>query len=393
VIYADHNATTPPHPDVIAAMTRALEAAWGNPASPHRRGAEARRALGEARRAVSVLVRCEPDGVVFTSGGTEANNLVLHGSSVLGRRRIVVSAIEHHSILVPAAELRRAGAVVDLAPVSPEGVVDLERLGALVREDTALVSVQWVNNETGVVQPIEHIAALAHGAGAAFHTDAVQGVGKLDPAPLEAADFVTLSAHKLQGPKGAGALCRRGESSWTLAPLVAGGGQERGLRSGTPNVSGVVGFGVASRLVEREIAGAGAHLAALTEVFEKELRRLVPGAIVFGNETSRAPGTTACAVPGLSGESAVIALDLEGIAISSGAACTTGAIDPSHVLSAMGVPPALARAAVRVSFGRTNEVGDAARVAEALGSLARKTARVTQGAGAPAAGGERSGAP
>jgi cysteine desulfurase len=373
MIYADHHATTPVRPEVLEAMTRASSAGWGNPSSPHAWGERARRIVEEARRSVADLVGCSSEGIVFTSGGTEANNLVVRGVPRVrsSRNRVAVSAIEHASILEAAGDLAHAGIEIDVLPVDSHGVVIVEAARELVTEATALVSVMWVNNETGVIQPIGALAGHAHAAGAWFHTDAVQGVERLDRGPLAAADFITVSAHKLYGPMGVGALCVRASRLPAsprdrLVPLLAGGGQERGFRSGTPNVPGIAGFGVASACALREGAGRASFLAMLTDAFEQALDARLAGVEIHGARAARVPGTSAFSVPDLDAESTLAALDLEGIALSSGAACSTGSVSPSHVLAAMGVSEALARAALRVSFGRGNTEDEAQRIVEAL---------------------------
>jgi cysteine desulfurase len=363
-VYLDHNATTPVRPEVVQAVAAAL-ALGGNPSSVHAAGRAARRALETARRPVAALVGAAPEEVVFTSGGTEANHLALRGT---GRERVLVSAIEHDSgrHAVPQAEI---------VPVTEQGIVDPAALAAMLGRDPrpALVSVMFANNETGVVQPVAALAEIAHAHGALFHCDAVQGAGKL---PLSrtalGADLLSLSAHKLGGPPGAGALVV--DPAVALRPLQTGGGQERGRRAGTENLPGLVGFGLACELAGAELA-AYAALAELREEAERALLALAPEARVFGAAAPRLPNTLSIAMPGVPAETQVMALDLDGVMVSAGAACSSGKVRPSHVLEAMGVPAALCGAAIRISLGRGTTRGDIARLVAAWGRLHERTAR------------------
>jgi cysteine desulfurase len=335
----------------------------GNPSSVHAEGRIARRLIEEAREHVAALVGAEPRNVVFTSGGTEANMLALAPASA--RDRLLVSAIEHPSVLAGG---RFPAAAVERLPVDADGEVVLEalerRLVAL--GGRALVSVMLANNETGVVQPVSQAARLVHAAGSLLHVDAVQGCGRI-PFDINAlkADLVTISGHKIGAPKGVGALVRRDASVPFPAPLITGGGQERGVRAGTENVAALAGFGAAATAARASLAADGARMAALRDRLEEELRAATPEVIIFGAGTERLPNTTLFAVPGMKAETAVIAFDLEGIAVSSGAACSSGKVQPSHVLAAMGVSPSLARAAVRVSLGPTTAEFDLERFNQA----------------------------
>ncbi len=360
VAYLDCNATAPLRPTVIEAMRAAL-GSTGNPSSVHGAGRAARRAVERAREAVAALVGAPPEAVIFTSGGTEANNQVL--ASVSGP--VLVSAIEHDSVLAAALEATRI-------PVDSAGRLDLGALERLLAsERPALVSIMLANNETGVIQPVAAVAALARSCGALVHCDVVQAPGKLevDLAAL-GADFLTLSAHKFGGPQGVGALVL-GEGVEPAA-LLRGGGQERRRRAGTENVAGIVGFGRACELV---LCGTDepARVRALRDDLEARITALAPGARVFGREAERLPNTSCLAMPGVSNETQLIAFDLEGVAVSSGAACSSGKVGASHVLAAMGVPAAEARTAIRVSLGWASAAADVQRFIEAWGRLYART--------------------
>jgi cysteine desulfurase len=358
ISYLDYNATAPVRPEVGEAMAAAL-AIGGNPSSVHRTGRAARHAIERARDSVARLVGAAPEEIVFVSGGTEANHLALLGT---GRRRVLVSAIEHDSVrlAVPGAEP---------LPVLPSGLLDLAALqGALEAGPTpALVSVMLANNETGVIQPIAEIAAFIHARGGLLHCDAIQAAGKIpvDCAAL-GADLVSLSAHKLGGPSGVGALIIRGDLE--LAPLQRGGGQERGRRAGTENLAGIVGFGKAAELAGGTLAQA-ASLRALRDGAEARLLALAPEAVVFCRDVARLPNTLSIALPGVAAETQVMALDLAGVMVSAGAACSSGKVRPSHVLEAMGAPPELAGSAIRVSLGWATQPADIDHLVAAWGGL------------------------
>jgi cysteine desulfurase len=358
--YLDWNATGKLRPQARAAMLVALEVT-GNPSSVHSAGRGARRLVEEARERVATLVGANARDVVFTASGTEANMLAL--TPALGDV-LLVSAIEHPSVRsggrFPAAEE---------IPVTAHGIVDL---GALERRlagcTRSLVSIMLANNETGVVQPIAAAAALVHAAGGLLHVDAVQGPGRIvcDFNAL-GADLMTLSAHKIGGPQGVGALIHRGGLS--LDPLIKGGGQERGVRAGTENVVGIAGFGAAAEAAGQGLTGEAFGMGALRDRFEAGLKALTPEVIIFGSEAERLPNTCLFTVPGMKAETAIIALDLEGVAVSSGAACSSGKVAPSHVLAAMGVGPELSRGAIRVSLGYSTTDGDVEVVLKAWAKL------------------------
>ena len=367
--YLDHNATSPLRPEARAMMERALSIG-GNPSSVHGAGRDARAMIEHAREQVAGLVGTRARDVIFTSGGTEANALALRGAiegALEANERITrlfVSSIEHDSVLANATAIaeRVPGLRIETIPVSPDGVVDLETLRVKLREGKgrALVAAMAANNETGVMQPIAELSVLAREASALLLIDAVQVVGKVET-HLVAADYISLSAHKIGGPQGVGALVVRDGAPFACQTL--GGGQENGMRAGTENVSGIAGFGAAAHV-------ARAAPAQLRDRFERQLPKF---AVVFGSAVARLPNTSNFALPGIAAESAVMALDLDGVMVSSGAACSSGKVKPSHVLKAMGVPDDLARCALRVSFGWNSTEED---VDAAIDSIARMVARV-----------------
>lgn len=370
--YFDWNATAPLREEARTAFHEAL-ALSGNPSSVHAEGRAARRLIEQARERVAALVGARAGDVVFTSSGTEANMLALTPAiEVSGdrrpRSRLLVSAVEHASVRSGGRFPRDA---VEELPVDTAGRLDLTALAAAVaRRPGALVSLMLANNETGVLQPVGEAAAIVHAAGGLLHVDAVQGAGRVDCAigALDA-DLMTLSAHKIGGPKGVGALVRRGEHIHLPEPLIRGGGQERGLRAGTENVAGITAFGAAAAAAQERREAEAKHMLALRNRVEAVVRELSPAAVIFGSEAERLPNTTLFAVPGMKAETAVIAFDLEGVAVSSGAACSSGKVQASHVLAAMGVSPAL-RGAVRISLGWTTTEEDIERFQNAWTKLA-----------------------
>jgi cysteine desulfurase len=356
--YLDWNATAPLRPQARATMLAALELT-GNPSSVHAEGRAARRAIERARERVAALVGANPAEVTFTSGGTEANALALSPgwsqARGAGFGRLLVSAIEHPSV---AQGGRFAPEQVVPIRVTAAGIIDHEALRALLTEGPALVSVMLANNETGIIQPIREVADIVHQAGSLLHVDAVQAPGRIgcDINELRA-DLLTISAHKIGGPKGAGALVRR--AGLHLAePLVRGGGQERGLRAGTEDVAAIAGFGAAAQAASSNLAAEAAAMRRLRDRLETGLKAASPDVIIFGTGQEQLPNTTLFTHPGLRAETAIIAFDLEGVAVSSGSACSSGKVQPSQVLSAMGVEPALARGAIRVSSGSATTEAD-----------------------------------
>jgi cysteine desulfurase len=371
--YFDWNATTPLRPQAAEALREAL-AVPGNPSSVHAEGRAARRLIEQAREEVAALVAARPGDVFFTSSGTEANMLALTPAIQTAderrpREKLLISAIEHSSVRTGGRF--PPGAVADIA-VGADGRVDLAALSdALAQISRPLVSIMLANNETGVVQPIAQAAALVHAAGGLLHVDAVQAAGRI-ACDINAlgADLLTLSAHKIGGPKGVGALVRAREDIHFPEPLIRGGGQERGLRAGTENVAGIAAFGAAAAAVRVQGAAEAERMLALRDKLETGLKAITPGAVIFGAAAERLPNTTLFAAEGMKAETAVISFDLEGIAVSSGAACSSGKVQPSHVLAAMGVSPSLTRGAVRLSLGWTTTETDVERFLGAWRKLA-----------------------
>jgi cysteine desulfurase len=379
-VYLDWNASAPLRGEARAALEAVLPLA-GNPSSVHAEGRAARHALERAREEVAALLGAKPADVFFTSGGTEANMLALTPAIETAdekrpRGRLLISAVEHSSVLTGGRFPRQA--VMDI-PVDADGRVSLAALKeAVAATPRPLVAVMLANNETGVVQPVAEAAAIVHQAGGLLFVDAAQGAGRLAcDIDVLGADLITLSAHKIGGPKGVGALVRASEAIHFPDPLIRGGGQERGLRAGTENVAGIVGFGAAAAVARLKRAAEAAHMLGLRNELEEGLRAVSPKAVIFGAGVERLPNTTLFAVEGTKAETAVIALDLEGVAVSSGAACSSGKVQPSHVLAAMGISPALARGAVRVSLGWTTTKAEIARFLDAWrkvsGALSRSS--------------------
>jgi cysteine desulfurase len=353
-IYLDHNATTPVAPEVLEAMLPFLRDDYGNASSLHWFGQRARAAVEDARAEVAALLGADPSEVVFTGSGSESDNMALRGVAARAReprRRIVTTAAEHHAVVNTARAMRDEGVPVELVGVDGAGRVLLEELRAAVNEHTVLVSTMLANNETGVLQPVSEAARLAHGHGALVHCDAVQAAGQVavDVRGLDV-DLLTLSAHKLYGPKGVGCLyVRRGTS---LAPLVRGGSQERNRRAGTVNVPGVVGFGRAAAMARERLEADAARLASLRDRLEARLLS-IPGANRNG-AGPRLPNTANLSFEGNDAEGLLMALDLAGVAVSTGAACAAGGAEPSHVLRAMGLPPERVESSLRLSLGRSS---------------------------------------
>ncbi|NOT44548.1 MAG: cysteine desulfurase [Acidobacteria bacterium] len=380
-VYLDHNATTPPHPSVVERVARVLAEEYGNASSVHHFGQRAKGVIDEARSAVAALLDADPSEVLFTSGGTEGDNLAIRGVAealeASGRRHLIASSIEHEAVLHTLKALARRGWQTTLLPVDESGVVSVDALRAALRPDTALVSVMHANNEIGTIQPVAALAELARGAGALFHTDAVQSAGKI-PVSVRALgiDVLTISAHKFYGPKGVGATwVRRGVR---LAPVLTGGRQERNRRAGTENVAGIAGMGVAARLAAGTLGEHAARLARLRDELESGVLRLVPGTLVNGAADQRVPNTTNISVDRVEAESLLIALDLEGIAVSTGSACSSGTLEPSHVLKAMGLPTHRTQNSLRFSLGAANGEADVARLLAVLPGVVEKLRNLTR---------------
>jgi len=391
--YFDYNSTTPVDREVFDAMAPYFADAFGNASSIHSAGQRARMAVDRARESVATFVGAKPSEIVFTSGGTEADNLAIFGVVAAcrpapngGRRHVVTTAIEHHAVLNSCQELERQGVAVTYVPVGRDGVVDPDDIRRAFRPDTVLISVMYANNELGTIQPVEEIGRIAAEADVVFHCDAVQAAGKI---PLDVnrlgADLLSISAHKIYGPKGVGALYVR--TGTPLAPQFHGGHHERDRRPGTENVPGIVGLGKAAELARANLAGEPARVAALRDRLERELLSAIPSVRRNGDAARRVANTTNLSFAAAGGEALVIALDLQGIACSTGAACSSGAVEPSHVLLAIGLSADQARSSLRFSLGR-HTTADEIDLAAAIipGIVGRLRALSPLAAGTVAAG-------
>ena len=379
-VYFDHNATTPVDSSVIDLMTRVLQQEFGNASSIHHFGQRAKGILDDARTAVADLLKAEVSEVVFTSGGTESDNFAIRGVAdaleVTGRRHLIASAIEHEAVLNTFKALSRRGWTTTLLPVGTSGIVEPGALEAAITDQTALVSVMHANNEIGTLQPVAELARIAHTHGALFHTDAVQSVGKL---PVDArtlgADLLSLSAHKFNGPKGAGALwIKRGTR---VAAILTGGKHERNRRAGTENVAAIAGLGAAAALASGKMTAEAARLSALRDRLENEILAAIPDTAVNGARDARVPNTTNISFGGVEAESLLIALDLEGVAVSTGSACSSGTLEPSHVLRAMGFPVHRTQNSIRLSLGAGNTDEQVDYVVSKLPAIVEKLRALT----------------
>ena len=386
-VYFDYNATTPPSPEVVERVAAATRDLFGNASSVHHFGQQAKASLDEARSSVAALIKADPSEVVFTSGGTESDNFALRGIAdalePAGRKHLVASAIEHEAVLNTLKALARRGWRTTLIPVDQSGVVSAERVREALAEDTAIVSVMHANNEIGTIQPIAEIAALACERGAVMHTDAVQSAGKI-PIDVKAlgVDLLSLSAHKFNGPKGAGILyVKRGTR---MQPILTGGKHERNRRAGTENTPAIVGMGVAARLAMQKMATEAARLADLRDRLENGILAAVSGTAVNGGSSPRVPNTTNISFDRIEAESLLIALDLEGIAVSTGSACSSGTLEPSHVLKAMGFPVHRTQNSLRFSLGLFSTADEVDRVVATLPRLVEKLRGLSSRAGAAA---------
>jgi len=373
-IYLDYNATSPLSDGVIDAISRAMREDFGNPSSIHAYGQRAKAALDQARTDVAALIGADPMEIVFTSGGTESDNLALRGAfdtlAPSGRRRIVTSGIEHEAVLNTVKALAARGADVVTLPSQKDGIIDAAGAERAADRETAVVSIMLANNEIGTIQPIADIAGRVRATGALIHTDAVQAAGKIPIAVKDLGiDLLSMSAHKFGGPKGVGAIWIR--KGVRLTSQATGGRQERNRRGGTENVPGIVGMGVAARLARESLASA-VSIAALRDRLENGILAAVPGTTVNGARDRRVPNTTNISFDGLEAESLLIALDLEGIAVSTGSACSSGTLEPSHVLKAMGLPQAFARNSLRFSLGSATSTADVDFVVGVLPRLVTK---------------------
>ena len=380
-IYLDHNATTPPSDAVVQRVAATLRDEFGNPSSVHHFGQRAKAIIDEARSAVAGLIGADPGDVVFTGGGTEGDNLAIRGIAEAleptGRKHLIASAIEHEAVLNTLKALARRGWKTTLLPVDETGIVSPDTLRSALTDDTALVSMMHANNEIGTVQPIPELAAIARERRALFHTDAVQSAGKI---PIDVktlgVDLLSISAHKFYGPKGVGALwIRRGVR---LQPPLTGGKQERSRRAGTENVAGIAGMGVAAREAIAKMDSEAARLAALRDRLEDGILRSVTGTALNGVRSPRVPNTTNISFDRTEAESLLIALDLEGVAVSTGSACSSGTLEPSHVLKAMGFPPHRTQNSLRFSLGAGNTEAEIDRVIAVLPGIVEKLRSLTR---------------
>lgn len=378
-IYLDHAATTPVRPEVREAMGPYLDVLFANPSSVYRAAQHARSALDRARDSIADHLTVSPTEIIFTGGATESNNAAIKGVALARdhtHRHVVTTAIEHHAVLHPMQELhQRLGIELTVVPVGAGGIVDPVDVERALRPDTALVSVMWANNEIGVIQPVEEIAAMTRERGIPLHVDAVQAAAYL-PIDLSSVpiDLLSLSAHKFYGPKGVGLLyLRRGTPWW---PLLTGGGQERNRRAGTENVAGIVGMARALDLAVAEREHNVVHARLMRDYLLREIPARVPNTWINGDQERRLPNNANFAFAGVQGESLLLGLDLAGIMASSGSACTSGSLEPSHVLQALGLPDALAQSSLRLTVGRGNDQREMQRTVDVLERLVARLRRV-----------------
>jgi cysteine desulfurase len=373
-VYLDHNATTPIHPDVLAAMLPYLHDVFGNPSSIHRFGREARQAVDEAREKAARLIGAKPAEIIFTSGGTEADNLAIKGVALARERKgkhIITSTIEHHAVLVPCQYLEKRGFEVSFLPVDHSGLLDPDDVKRAITDKTILISIMHANHEVGTIEPLEEIGKLAMERDIPFHTDAIQSVGKV---PIDVGalgvNLLSLSAHKLYGPKGVGALyIRKGTK---ILPQVYGGHQELNFRAGTENVAGIVGLGKAAEISLHKVQVEGKRICRLRDMLWEMIKERVGSVRLNGHPTRRLPNTLNVSFDLVEGESLVINLDLKGIAVSTGSACTSGSLEPSHVLLAMGLSPTVAKGSVRFSLGTENTQEEMEYTANVLEEVVRR---------------------
>jgi len=367
-IYMDHSATTPVDPEVARVMISALTGSFGNPSSIHGYGNEARLAIEKSRKQVAALIGASPEEIVFTSGGTEADNMAIIGAAYAYQNRgrhLITSKIEHHAILDTFKHLERQGFETTYLPVNRLGQVDIETVEQAIRPDTILISIMHANNEIGTVEPVEEIGKLARAKGIVFHTDAVQTVGRIPvDVKLLNVDLLSLSGHKFYGPKGIGALYIR--SGIKPAPLLHGGGQERTWRSGTENVPGIVGLGQAAEMALHNMSARSHHLQGLAQMLTSRIFNEIPQAYLTGDPQNRLPGHASFVFLGVEGAAMLIFLDSEGIAVSGGSACTSNSFDPSHVLTALGLTKDAAHSSLRVTLGKDNTYADIERLMSVL---------------------------
>jgi cysteine desulfurase len=379
MIYLDYNATTPIDERVLSAMLPYLKEEFGNPSSIYSLAQRARRAVEEAREKLAKLLNADPKEIIFTSGGTESDNFAIKGIAYANQdkgKHIITSQIEHHAVLNTCKFLEKQGFHITYLPVDRYGVVDLDALEKSITPQTILISIMFANNEVGTIQPIKKIGEIAKRHGVYFHTDAVQAVGKIPIDVKELGiDLLSLSAHKFYGPKGVGALyVRKGVK---MSSFIQGGEQERGRRGGTENVAGIVGLGKAAEIAQEEMVEEEKRVRALRDELERRLLERIPEVVLNGHPQNRLYNTLSICVKYVEGESMLINLDREGICASSGSACTSGSLEPSHVLLAMGVPPEIAHGSLRFSLGKFNKEEDVERVSEVLPSIVEELRKIS----------------
>jgi cysteine desulfurase len=367
-VYLDHNATTPVHPEVLEAMLPYYKDKFGNASSVHEFGREAKDALEKSRETLAKFINCASSEIYFTSGGTESDNLAIKGVTLANKNKgkhIITSQIEHHAVLETCKSLKKEGYEITYLPVDKHGFVDPDDLKKNIRKDTILISIMHANNEIGAIQPIEDLTKIAKENGVYFHSDTVQSYGKI-PIDLSKTgiDMLAVSGHKIYGPKGIGAIYIR--KGIRITPLAHGGHHERSRRPGTENIPGIVGLAKATEIASRDMEKVNQHLKTLTEIFYKKLSEKVSDVFLNGHLEKRIPSTLNISFKGVEGESIILSLDMKGVAVASGSACTSGSLEPSHVLSAMGIDPAVAQSSIRFGFGRENTMEDVDYVVDAL---------------------------
>jgi cysteine desulfurase len=371
-VYLDHAATTPLHPEVLSLMYEFMRDTFGNPSSVHSFGREAKKFTQEARQKVADLIGAAPEEIYFTSGGTEADNIAIIGTAMARRKNgnhIITSAIEHHAVIETCEYLAKNGFEITFLPVDKYGMVDPDDVAGAIRKETMLVTIMHANNEIGTIQPIAEIGRITREHGVALHSDAVQTLTKI-PVKVDdlGVDLLSLSAHKIYGPKGIGALYVR--KGMRLQPIMHGGGQERKLRSGTENTPGIVGFGKAAEVGAREMEQESARVKGLRDKLISRVLAEIPSVTLNGHPEQRLPNNANVSIALVEGESLVLSLDLEGVAVSSGSACSSGSLKPSHVLKALGLPYEMMHGSLRMTLGRANSEEDIDYVVEALKKIA-----------------------
>lgn len=378
IIYADNAATTPVNPSVLEKMLPYFSQSFGNPSSMYSIARDNREAVGQARSQVAAALHAEPSEIYFTAGGSESDNWAIKGAAHAlaskGKKHLITTNFEHHAVLHTMEELEKEGFEVTYLPVNHEGLVTLEQVAAALRPDTALVSIMYANNEIGTIQPIAEIGALCRKQGVLLHTDAVQAVGTLPiDVKIENIDLLSLSAHKFNGPKGIGALYVR--KGVRISRLISGGGQERGQRAGTENVPGIVGMGQALELAVGAMSEKTAHLLSMRDYVIRTIEETIPQSQLNGHRTQRLPGNVNFSFPACEGESLLLFLDMAGICASSGSACTSGSLDPSHVLLAIGLPHEMAHGSLRLTFGPQNTMEEAEQICTQLKQIVAEVRR------------------